>query len=378
MRQLKKLSLAAAAGLLVLSVSAHAVSYEYPYIYKDPRAMGMGGASVAVGGGTRVIFANPAGLARAQRGFEVELLPLQVGAGDNVGSFFEDLSDALDIDDDSEQRQAVNAVLREYRGRNMHLDASMFPNLSWRGDTLTLAAGLIGTGKIDARAHQGMGSDGLLEVDAQGIYGPVFGVAYDTEQFSFGGSVKLLTRHLLQRTYSVRELVERSDDDHDEDFSDDVVDGSAVGIDLGVLYKPWLGHPLSPTLGFSLLNVGGMDFGDAGEIPMTANVGLAIQPYVPFISGLTLAVDYVDIFREYPQDEDILKRLHLGAEAMLWRNTWSDFALRAGMYQGYLTAGLELRLTLLTVGFATYAEEVGAYAGQDKDRRYLLTLSMGW
>jgi len=53
-------------------------------------------------------------------------------------------------------------------------------------------------------------------------------------------------------------------------------------------------------------------------------------------------------------------------------------ALRTGLYQGYYTAGADLRLTIVKLMFTTYAEEVGAYAGQDEDRRYLLSVGFGW
>ncbi|RFA29827.1 hypothetical protein CAI21_08290 [Alkalilimnicola ehrlichii] len=372
------------AGALALGVSggAQASSYEYPSLHKDPRVLGMGGANVAVGGHTRSMFTNPAGLSRVKRGLQVDILPLQIALGDNVNSFGSDLTDALDIDDDDEQREELNAVLREYRGENLHLGLGTLPAVSWRGTVaghdVTFAAGMLADTQLNVRAHQGMGSEGLLAVNGGGVFGPVFGASYDWEQFSFGASVKMLERHGINRSYTVTEIIEYTDDDNDKDFSDDVVDGSAVGIDLGVIYDAMPAHPLRPTVGFSLLNVGDMDFGDAGVMPMTANIGAAIHPEVPYIAGLTLALDYVDIFNGYEQDKDRLKRLHLGAEAMIWQNRLTDFAVRAGLHQGHLTAGVEMRLAAISFGLMTYAEEVGAYGGQDADRRYMATVNIGW
>lgn len=43
-------------SLGLISFPALAVTYEYPYLYKDPRAMGMGGAYIAVGGTASSVF----------------------------------------------------------------------------------------------------------------------------------------------------------------------------------------------------------------------------------------------------------------------------------------------------------------------------------
>ena len=56
----------------------------------------------------------------------------------------------------------------------------------------------------------------------------------------------------------------------------------------------------------------------------------------------------------------------------------ASMKVRAGLYQGYPTLGADLRLFIVTLNYTTYAEEVGAYAGQDNDRRHLIALNLGW
>ena len=48
------------------------------------------------------------------------------------------------------------------------------------------------------------------------------------------------------------------------------------------------------------------------------------------------------------------------------------------MYENSPTAGFDVRLLIFTVSYAMYTEEVGAYAGQNKDKRQLLTVDIGW
>jgi hypothetical protein len=52
--------------------------------------------------------------------------------------------------------------------------------------------------------------------------------------------------------------------------------------------------------------------------------------------------------------------------------------VQAGLYQGAWTAGASLRLSFLDLAFSTYAEELGAYSGQDDDRRYMASLGFNW
>jgi len=63
-------------GLLsIVSISSYAVTYEYPYLFKDPRTIGMGGATVAIGGYSNAVFYNPAGISNIPitEGFLVNL-----------------------------------------------------------------------------------------------------------------------------------------------------------------------------------------------------------------------------------------------------------------------------------------------------------------
>ena len=53
-------------------------------------------------------------------------------------------------------------------------------------------------------------------------------------------------------------------------------------------------------------------------------------------------------------------------------------AVSAGLYQGYPGFGADLRLLIFDLSYVTYAEEVGAYAGQDEDRRHIVMLNAGW
>jgi hypothetical protein len=72
------------------------------------------------------------------------------------------------------------------------------------------------------------------------------------------------------------------------------------------------------------------------------------------------------------------KRLRFGAELQLFDILPAEVALRAGWYNSSPTLGFDVRLLIFTISYAMYTEELGAYAGQDKDKRQLITLDIGW
>ncbi len=382
------------AGLIsAMSVCSYAVTYEYPYIFKDPRTIGMGGATVAIGGYPNSVFYNPAGISNipVSEGFLVNLVDVNLSINKNSKDFVSDFMDALDTgdldndgDDGDDKLKAVNDVLLKYRGKNIHFYGSNYSSISRRFDNFAFTGGILLSIKADGQTHQGFGSEGVLELDYNSMAGIIFGLSYTTlgGSLSLGLSGKYIYRNALIHTFTARELVEH-ENDLDTYITDELaVSKSTVGFDFGAIYRldnifP-KGKFLRPSVGFSVLNIGDLDFKEAGKIPMTVNVGFALNPDVPLINNWVIGFDFVDVLKNYEQDEDNIKRIRFGTEIKLFDNKYTDLSLRAGLYEGYPTAGIDFRLTIVRVAFTTYAEEVGAYSGQDEDRRYIVSASITW
>lgn len=388
-RIINRLCLILATALCIAAPAlALAGSLEYPYIYKSPRAMGMGGAYTAIGGRVDTLFYNPAGLTNIPRdkGWEVNLINLTAEAGKDALDFIKDIQDALDTEDlngdgstDDDQLIAVNNVLSDYRGKNIHFRAADFTSIGRSFDSFAFGIGAVGNGRIDAVPHHGFGSDGLLEINADLTYGGVAGISLPLGKGLFAGfSAKVLHRESLVHSFSAREIV-----DHQDNLDDYITDdlrktGDAAGFDAGIIWKFSPTSWWRPSIGLSVMNIGDLDFKDAGKIPMTINAGIAVNPQISTFRSLLLGVDYVDITNNFEQDQDRMKRLRYGAELQLFDITPVELAVRAGMYEGYPTFGADVRLAIFTLTYAYYTEELGAYAGQDKDTRHLLTLNIGW
>ncbi len=366
-------------------------SREYPYIYKSTRAMGMGGAYTAVGGRVDSLFYNPAGLINIpqDKGWEFNLINVSAELGKNVQNFVKDIQDATDknkvVDTngdgstDDEQLRNVDNVLANYRGDNMHARVADFTSIGKSYDRWAFGLGAIGSGRLDAIAHQGFGADGLLEVNADYLYGGIGGVSIGVTPNLFAGiTLKWLHRETINHNFAARELVDNQDNLSDYIQKDLQKKGDALGADVGLIWKFSPDSPLKPSAGLSILNVGNMKFGDAGELPQSVNVGIAISPNITASRSLTVGADYIDVLNNFKQDKDMAKRLRVGAELQLFDIWPAELALRAGMYESQPTLGFDLRLLILTVSYAMYTEEIGAYAGQDKDKRQLVTVNIGW
>lgn len=374
--------------IVILSSPVFAASLEYPYLYKSPRAMGMGGAYVAIGGSVDTLFYNPAGLSgMPEKNWEINFGRLEFGFGKNVIDFSKDMGDAFDTEDlngdgdsSDDQLKAVNDVLAEYRGRNLHFRLSELTSLGKNNGKKAFGLGSVFSLRVDAMTHQGFGTDGLFELNSDTSIGIISGMSYKVmDDLYLGASLKYLRKETLIHNFTARELVENQETLEDYITEDLKKSGGAVGFDVGGIYKFLQDSWFRPAVGLSLLNIGDMDFGEAGKIPMTVNLGLSMNPKeIPVFKALKVGFDYADLLGNYGQDSDIAKRLRFGGEVKVFDRLPASMVVRAGLYQGYPTFGTDLRLLLLTLSYTTYAEEIGAYAGQDKDRRHLISLALGW
>jgi len=375
--------------LVLLWFTQPAGAAEYPYLYKDSRALGMGGAGIAVGGSAAAVFYNPAGLARINpdHGIEADIIGVSVSYNENVEDFFDAIEVALDTtdlngdgDDSDDQLLATVEVLDRFQGQALHMAAANLTSIASKTGRLAWALGHITQAHFDARTHQGFGVQGLLEVDAGVTRGPWVGAAWDFMggDLQAGFAIKALSREAVLHNFSSRELVDQQDDLQGYITDTLAQEGNATALDFGVIYRfqDWLGW--QPSVGVSLMDAGDTDFGDAGTQPMTANVGGALRSSGWLMADWTLAMDIVDVARNIEADGDWGKRSRVGLEGRFFDAPWFGLALRAGVYQGSYTAGADVRLAILRIQYTTYAEEIGAYMGQDTDRRHLVNLHIGW
>ncbi len=358
--------------LLSLSGLVLAVGFEYPYLYRDYRALGMGNVYNAVGGSFSAVFFNPAGLSnlREEEGFYVNLLPATISVSTNVFSVADDIRRALESKDDI----VIFNTIKKYRGEVIHGYASLLPSVAVKKGKVGFGAGLLIGTNLSGILHHGGGTEGLYEVQNIAYGGPLVGLSYDRNRWSFGGSIKYLYAGGINDTFRISEVTAP-----DFDPANYLKYGSDFSLDLGLIYRFKRKEEYNPRVGFSLMNITDIRVPGVINIPMTANVGFAMnsQKNLWIFKEWTVGIDYVDLFMAY-RDKDILKRIRIGAEGKILSGSKGYIALRGGIYGGQLTAGVEFNLLVFTLAYTTYAEEMGGTAFQFGSRRHLVYLNVGW
>jgi len=386
------------AALLSLSSVAYAEMYDFKQLYKDPKMMGMGGANVAIGGQTSSLFSNPAGLAFIPKeyGNEIDLINASFSISEDTIDFANDMEDATDnpgdlngdgIVNDDDETIAVFDVIRKYNNTNNHLGFSNFTSYGRKFEKVGFGIGVILGSDFVYKPSRGLSTDGMVQVSGIAYGGLATGMSYDfsgveltdkylLNDFAVGIGLKQIKYVSVDDYLTVNEIVDHKDDMQDYITDDLAVEGTSTVLDLGVIYDIYENFQA----GVSILNIGGIGDDKAVEIPQTINVGVGYLKRWErhrFFNQVRVSADYIDLGNSY-DGGDMMKRLRFGAETNAWDGWLSTMSLRGGMYQGYYTAGVDLRLSVLEVSYATYAEEMGAESGQDENRRHMFNLKIGW
>ncbi|MCL0033534.1 hypothetical protein M1M99_01810 [Thermodesulfovibrionales bacterium] len=335
-----------------------------PSFHEGIRPLGMGGAFTAVADDENALFYNPAGLSR------IPMLQLGIinPLGAVSGRSIDLMRDAMDIDMNNVGQ--VSDLLEEYMGEHQHLRGSVFPHVGFSVVGVGVMVGGLMQGTFDAMIrspawpamHVDFITDKALLAGA-GLELPLTGL-------SAGIAIKYVYRRSLSEVYTAVDIAAPAFEDR---LDDDLKSGSGVSADIGVMYELALIPLVDTRVALVAQNIPQMDMGDAKDIKSQLNAGISFTKSFAGFRAL-FALDYRDITKNIGDSNDIPKRIHMGAELQLPM----ILAVRAGLNQGYLTAGATIDLWALRFDLATYAEEVGVYAGQREDRRYMAQISLGW
>lgn len=322
--------------------------------------MGMGGAFVAVSDDANALFYNPAGLSDITEK-KISILNLGIEISQSGYDMF---NDALDVDFDSAEETA--SFLREYIGEYNHLNLSFLPYYS----KPNFAFALIGTTTSNLQARDRQSPKLIIDVFEDTGIATGYARSFFDDNLLVGASVKYIMRRSLDEEYTVLDI---TTGDFKDRMEDDYEDGQGLLLDLGLIYKikdlQISDKNINLQIGISANNFIYNDMGDARDIEDHIDLGFAAN-----LDKWIFAFDYVDLFSQVGEDDDVAKRIRIGAEY-----AFKPFLfLRFGFYQGYPTLGVGLETKNVQFDVLTYAEEVGTYSGQRDDRRYALRLGLGF
>lgn len=352
------------AAIFILTSVYSAMAAEYPSLHRGVRPLGMGGAFTAVADDENALFYNPAGLSKIST-FQLGLLNPLIEVSKKSIKLVQDAQD-IDMNDTGE----IADLLKDYTGEHQHLRVSLFPHIGFKVAQTGVMIGGLAQGTMDVEVRNPVWPEAHTDLILDG--GALGGVGFKLPLTGLRAGVvlKYMYRKSLSEVYTPIEIAAK---DFEDRLKDDFKSGSGVSADIGLMYDLPFVPIVDTTVALVAQNIPEMDMGEAKDIKTQFNFGIGLKKsFAGF--GTLLALDYRDITGNVGDDNDIPKRIHAGIEVKLPK----ILAVRAGINQGYLTAGATVDLWVLRFDVATYAEEVGAYAGQREDRRYVGQISLGW
>lgn len=348
-------------------------SQEVKWTHYGIRPLAMGNAFVAVADDYNALFYNPAGLAR-----------LKTWTGELINPGFELSKNTLGFIDSVTELQSSGKssasdtldLFSEHLGENQHFAFQWTPHLIFPGFGIGLGSELA----ANLAFHREIAAD--VDIGPRMILPISYARNFLDDRLSVGVSAKMVARGGVNREFDIQTLeafTKKKDGDgktNQPQLSDYVEGGTGYGADVGMLFTPI--KPMEPTIGVSVTDVGGTPYhqaninGNAVGAPPdrlpSVNVGTSLKPYVSGPISVLTAVDMHSVNQPF----SFTKKLNLGSEVSVGH----ILKIGVGLHQGYFTSGFQLDVGLLKLRAVTYAEELGAAAGESMDRRYALQLKL--
>jgi hypothetical protein len=334
-----------------------------PVIYETSRALGMGGACVAVADDQQAMFCNPAGLGmQNERAYSVF-------NGHFERNFdFDDVDNhiaALNSNDTAGSRNSNMSNLMEIMGKH---GWQAFSNLAYYigGTGFGIAAyyreseSFSVNNPVNPTINAKVEKDALISGSIARSFNEAQNLFNDRAMGWWGATMKFVSRQASDKVYYARDFAALNE----SILKDTDRSGATMDFDLGAIWQ--LNNTWKPTVGVFAGNILSSEFSaDIGTLKRQFAVGASFRP----LTGpeernekLLLAVDYW----ETGKDGAALTKMRMGAELKLSRH----FYLQTGIRSGYFTGGAGIVWNDWRFQASTYSEELGQNPGDDEDRRY--------
>ena len=374
-----------------LSLAAESVGTTIHHHYQAPRAMGMGGAFVAVANDYSALFYNPAGLDRID---ENDLnMSLDIAGTPAISDFLKDIDKAQDtVGSDSDKQSAMAAVLESYYGKSFGVRVGS-PQAIWARPGW--AIGIIPmdlTMHLSLHSSVGPAVQTTVYADTTVAYG--YGNHFDDFDYgklSWGITAKAVHRGFFSQNVNFIELAT----DPNIVSKDDLSDGYTIDADIGLLWTPDIPEEgifsifdyARPTFGLVVRNVAETGFGQSSNLLSENNteepekmyrvvdVGTRWEYPSFWIFGGRGVLDIRDI--NHPRF-NLKKGLHVGFEFDWSVASWWKGHYRVGLNQGFWTAGVSAMFTVFNLDLVSYADDIGTFSTPKENRVWMLRTSLNF
>ena len=344
--------------------------------YEGTRANGMGGAFTAVADDNTAIFYNPAGISQLEKGESNWFIKLD--ADPEIQDFYDEIDTATDQTDEV---QAISDAIQNNYGNQFSVRAPSIGFL-WARPSWGIAVIPVDL-SIDMSLHQSVGPAVHLKAiqDTTIAFAKNFKINkwHKMGSFNVGVTTKLIYRMDVDEIVDVASISL-----NDEIFNiEDANEGMTLDADVGFLWRgPWERYNPSAAVVikniadygyFTNLEIIGEGTGDPENLHRTIDLGFAMDMPSWWVWSSKVAFDIRDILHP---NWNLQKGIHLGAEFMWEVASWFRGGWRAGLNQGYWTAGFTGEFGIFKLDLASYGEEVGVEDSKIENRRYMLEMSL--
>jgi hypothetical protein len=350
-----------------LSISVY--SNPMPNFFEGVRPTGMGNAFLAIADDANTLWYNPAGLSEIQ-GFHFNLFDFALGF---------DSVDTLSRIQRAVFKGKTSDLLREDQE---YIRFNFMPSMIMPHFGISLFSQTQGLFDLSDIIHTGLQAHSFHD------QGAIAGAAFSLTDFlSFGFSLRAFYRSGIDFSLTAQDVIDKYGanantllDNIYQELSNEAGQGYAFGLNAGVRIQVPLKSkgPSSPKLFLAATaeDIGNTTFHalDGHAVPVTLKQqfnfgGALIYPFAKNWSW-NLAAD----MRNALEPTDFVRLFHIGTEIRQ-----SNFGLRVGANQGYLTYGFSLEFPPHTrLHFSSYGIELGNKRWEKEQRLYLLQLNIGF
>lgn len=380
---MKKILVAVIASLGFFS--AHGQEGELPRMaIRNLRALGMGGAAVAIPAEDNILFFNPA-LLRALKYNRFNLVDLSLRLNQGVLdqlSFYRNHQDQFD-NFDSLSEAEKNALYAEALAEAQKLGIFTVEGpLPVHFLTPRFGAGAFSAGNVSYEIFEGatglplvdMRFRGDLQAMAAYAHTLAMGPRGSAGDLHLGVTAKYLRRYITRKTKTL------SGFSSGEELH--VYRGNSFGLDLGAFYvlnRHWqfggaIYDVIATKFQWNLAGATPDNPAPPDKINPSLRVGTAFRPGVRLGKWFYNVAFGLDVDQPFDGNITFFKKIYTGVEA----NFTPVFSVRGGFAQGYPTLGLGMRLYLIRADYAFYGEELGKYAGQLVSWNHALRFQLGF
>jgi hypothetical protein len=360
------------------SFAGEALIYGIHQQYITTRAMGMGNAHVAVADDAHAMFFNPAGLKQLTESHTN--LFIRAGYDPDILDF------ADEIDKAGSDAQAISDVIEAHYGEHYSLRGpsigGAYANSKWS------VAFIPADVSVEAAIHRATGpAVNLLAYQDSTL---AFGRAWNLKNMRTGTLDIGLTSKLIYRA-NLNKIVSIVNIQNDKLIAkEDANEGLTADFDIGAMwhlpeYSTGFWHYAQPTFGLVVRNV--LDYGyfknfgffdksktgDPEKLHRTFDVGSSFNLPQWWVWKSKFALDVRDMGHPNWTPK---KGVHAGVEFLWEMSSWFKGGWRAGINQGYWTAGFTGQIWAFKLDLSSYGQEVGTSSTPKQDRLYMFTTSL--